>query len=66
MIFKVPKESVYTKRSSSKALGTSEQQGITKKIKITQSPQIVYLEEEEPKEKVSMDMVESVRNQISI
>jgi hypothetical protein len=58
LVLKVPKVSVYTKRSSSEALGTS-QQTAPKKIKITQSPQIVDLEEEEPKEKVSMDMVES-------
>jgi hypothetical protein len=62
LILQVPKVSVYTKRSSSEALGTSSQQTAPKKIKITQSPQIVDLEEEEPKEKVSMDMVESGTN----
>jgi hypothetical protein len=59
LVFKVPKTSVYTKISSSEALGTSEHQSVPKKIKITQSPWIVDLEEEEPKGKVSMDMVES-------
>jgi hypothetical protein len=37
----------------------SGQQNVPKKMKITQSPQIVNLEEEEPKEKMSMEMVES-------
>ena len=52
--------SVYNKRSSSEALGASSQQNILKKMKITPSSQIVDLEEEEPKLKMSMDMVESV------
>jgi hypothetical protein len=51
--------SVYNKRSSSEALGASSQQNILKKMKITPSSQVVDLEEEEPKEKMSMDMVES-------
>ena len=51
--------SVYNKRSSSEALGTIGQQNVLKKVKITQSPQIVNLEEEDPQEKMSMDMVES-------
>ena len=51
--------SIYNKRSISEALGTSGQQNVLKKVKITQSPQIVNLEEEEPKEKMSMEMVES-------
>jgi hypothetical protein len=50
MTFKVPKESVYNKRSISKAMGTNDQQNTPKKMKITQSPQIVNLEEEDPKE----------------
>jgi hypothetical protein len=57
LIVKVPKVSVYSKRSSSEALGTSSQHIAPKKMKITQSPQIVDLEEEEPKEQVNMDMV---------
>jgi hypothetical protein len=59
LIIKAPKMSVYNKRSISKALGASGQQNVPKKMKITQSPQIVNLEEEEPKEKMNMDMVES-------
>jgi hypothetical protein len=59
MIIKAPKMSVYRKRRSSEALGTSGQQNVPKKMKITQSPQIVDLEGEEPKEKMSMEMVES-------
>jgi hypothetical protein len=51
--------SVYSKRRNSEALGTSGQQNVLKKMKITQSSQIVDLEEEEPKEKMSMEMVES-------
>jgi hypothetical protein len=43
--------SFYRKRSSSEALGTSGRQNVPKKTKITQSPQIVNLEEEEPKMK---------------
>jgi hypothetical protein len=54
--------SVYNKRSSSEALGASSQQNILKKMKITPSSQIVDLEEEEPKEKMSIEMVESVTN----
>jgi hypothetical protein len=45
LIVKVPKVSVYNKRSSSEALGTSSQQTVPKKMKITQSPQIVDLED---------------------
>jgi hypothetical protein len=51
--------SVYSKRSSSEVVGTSGQQNVLKKMKITQSPRIVNLEEEEPKEKMRMEMVES-------
>jgi hypothetical protein len=66
LIVKVPKVSVYNKRSSSEALGTSDQQNSPKKMKITQSPQIVDLEEEEPKEQVNMDMVESGTNTVEV
>ena len=62
MRFQVPKVTIYTKRSSLEALGTSSQHIAPKKIKIKQSPQIEDLEEEEPKEQVSMDMVESWTN----
>jgi predicted metal-dependent hydrolase len=58
LTIKAPKMSVYNKRSSSEALGTSSQQNVLKKMKITPSSQIVDLEEEEPKEKMSMEMVE--------
>jgi hypothetical protein len=51
--------SVYRKRSSSEALGTSGQQNVLKKMKTTQSPQIVNLEEEEPNKQMNMEMVES-------
>jgi hypothetical protein len=61
LTFQVPKLTVYT-RSTSEALGTSSQQNAPKKINIKQSPQIVDMEEEEPKEKVSMDIVESGTN----
>ena len=59
MKFQVPKVTVYTKRRNSEALGTSSQHITPKKIKIKQSPQIVDLEEEYPKEQVSVDIVES-------
>jgi hypothetical protein len=49
--------SVYNKRSSSEALGASSQQDTLKKMRITSS-QIVDLEEEEPKDKTCMEMVE--------
>jgi hypothetical protein len=63
LIVKVPKISVYRKRSSLEALGTNSQQTAPKKTKITQSPQMVDLEEEEPKDQVNMDMLESgIRN----
>jgi hypothetical protein len=51
--------SVYNKRSISEALGASIKQNILKKMKVTLSVQIVDLEGEEPKEKMSMEMVES-------
>jgi hypothetical protein len=38
LIVKVPKVSVYNKRSSSEAMGTSDQQTTPKKMNITQSP----------------------------
>ena len=38
LIVKVPKISVYNKRSSSEAMGTRDQQKAHKKIKITKSP----------------------------
>jgi hypothetical protein len=63
LIIKAPKESVYHKRSSSEALGASSQGNILKKMKITPSSQVVDLEEEEPKEKMSMEMVESVNQE---
>jgi hypothetical protein len=50
--------SVYNKRNSSESLGASIQQNIPKKMKTTPPSQVVDLEEEEPKEKTSMDMVE--------
>jgi hypothetical protein len=59
LIIKAPKVSVYNKRSSLEALGAISQQNILKKMKITPSSQVVDLEEEEPKEKMSMEMVES-------
>jgi hypothetical protein len=60
LIVKAPKLSVYNKRSSSEAMGTSSQQDILKRMKIISSSQIVDLEEEEPKEKTCMEMVEGV------
>ena len=38
LIVKVPKMSLYSKRSSSEAMGTSDQQTTPKNIKITRSP----------------------------
>ena len=58
LIVKSPKISVYNKRSTSEALGASSQQDTLKKIKITPPSQIVDLEEEDPKGKTSMKMVE--------
>ena len=45
LIIKASKMSVYNKRSSLEALGTNGQKNVLKKVKITQSPQIVNLEE---------------------
>jgi len=59
LIVKAPKLSVYNKRNSLEALGASSQQDIPKKMKITPPSQVVYLEEEEPKDKKSMEMMES-------
>jgi hypothetical protein len=58
LVAKAPKMSVYNKRSSLEALGASSQQNILKKMKITPSSKVVDLEEEETKEKTSMEMVE--------
>jgi hypothetical protein len=58
LIVKAPKLSVYNKRNISEALGANSQQDIPKKMKITPPSQVVDLEEEEPKEKTSMEMVE--------
>jgi len=58
--------SVYNKRSSSEATGTSDQQISPKKMNISQSPHIVYLEEEEPREQVNQDMVESGTSTIEV
>jgi hypothetical protein len=44
LIVKAPKFSIYNKRRSSEALGTSSHQDILKKMKITSSFQIVNLE----------------------
>jgi hypothetical protein len=62
MTFQFPKLTVCTKRISSEALSTSSQHNSPKKIKIKQSLEIVDMEKENPKEKVSMDMVESGTN----
>jgi hypothetical protein len=66
LIVKVPKMSVYNKRSSSKAMGTSDQHNSLKRMKISQSPQIVDLEEEEPKEQVNLDIVESGTSNVEV
>jgi hypothetical protein len=66
LIVKVPKMSVYNKRSISEAMGTNNQQSAPKKMDISQSPQIVDLEEEEPREKVNLDMVESGTSTIEV
>jgi hypothetical protein len=50
--------SVYNNKSNLEALGASSQQDTLKKIKITPPSQIVDLEEEDPKGKTSMKMVE--------
>jgi hypothetical protein len=58
LIVKAPNMSVYNKRNNSEALGDNSQQYILKKMKITPPSQVVDLEEEEPKEKINMEMVE--------
>jgi len=58
LIVKDPKMRVYNKRRSSEALGASSHQDILKKMNITSSSQIVDLEEEEPKEKTYIQMIE--------
>jgi hypothetical protein len=40
-------------------MATNDQQTSPKNMKITQSPQIMDLVEEEPKEQVNLDIVES-------
>jgi hypothetical protein len=66
LVVKVPKMSVYNKRNSSEALGANSQQDTPKKMKITTPTQIVDLEEEEPKGKTCMEIVEgATKNKIS-
>jgi hypothetical protein len=60
LIFKPPKMSVYNKRNSLEALGADSQQDTLNKMKITSFSQIVDLEEEEPKEKTYMEMIEGM------
>jgi hypothetical protein len=47
-------------------MGTSDQHISPKKMNISQSPQIVNLEEEEPREQVNLDMVESGTNTVEV
>jgi hypothetical protein len=51
--------SIYNKRNSLEALGTSSQQDTLKRMKITSSSQVVDLEEEELIRKTCMEMVEA-------
>jgi len=63
---KVPKISVYIKRRILEAMGISDQQNAPKKMKFPHPTHIVDLEEEEPREKVNLDMVESGNNTIEV
>jgi hypothetical protein len=58
LLVKAPKMSVYNKRNSLESLGASSQQDTPKKMKITTPTQTVDLEEEEPKGKTCMEIVE--------
>jgi hypothetical protein len=53
LMIKIPKESVYSKRSSSEAMDIKDQQTSPKKMKVTQLTQIVDLEEEESKDQAN-------------
>jgi hypothetical protein len=66
LIVNIPKMSIYSKRISSDAMGTSDQHISPKKMNISQSPQIVNLEEEEPREQVNLDMVESGTSTVEV
>jgi hypothetical protein len=66
LIVKVRKMSVHSKRSSSEAMGTNDQYNYPKNMNISQSPQIVNLEEEEPREQVNLDMVESGTSTVEV
>jgi hypothetical protein len=66
LIVNIPKMSIYNKRISSDAMGTSDQHISPKKMNISQSPQIVNLEEEEPREQVNLDMVESGTSTVEV
>jgi hypothetical protein len=66
LIIKVPKMSFYNKRSSAEAMGTSDQKTAPKKMKITQSPQIVDLEEEEHKEQLNQNMVDNGTSNVEV
>ena len=60
LIVKVPKMSVYIKRSSSEDMDISDQQTTPKNMKFTQYAQIVNLEEEESRYQSNTDMVRVV------
>jgi hypothetical protein len=66
LIMKVPKISVYNKRISSEAMGINDQQTTPKKMKVTQLAQIVDLEEEEPRDQVNQDVVESGTSTVEV
>ena len=59
LIVKAPKMSIFNKRSSSEALGARNQQDTLKKMRATSPFPIIDLEEEEQKENMCMEMVDT-------
>jgi hypothetical protein len=59
LIIKAPKMSIFNKRSSSEALGANNQQDTLKKMRFTSPSPIIDLEEEEHKENMCMEMVDT-------
>jgi hypothetical protein len=65
-MIKVPKTSVYNKRSISEAMDIDDQQTVKKKMKVTQPTQIVDLEDEESRDQENLNMVESGTSTVEI
>ena len=66
LMIKVPKTSVYNKRSILEAMDIDDQQTVKKNMKVKEQAQIVDLEDEESRDQANLNMVESVTNNVEI